>query len=116
MTNLPDPLDDASAHHYIPNASEDIAEMLRVIGVDSIDRLFETIPDDVKLNALLDIPGPWSEMERRRWFRALAARNKTGADPAPFPGAGAYAHYHPACIDQLLLRGEFLTAYTPYQP
>jgi glycine dehydrogenase subunit 1 len=116
MTNLPDPLDDASAHHYIPNASEDIAEMLRVIGVDSIDRLFETIPDDVKLNALLDIPGPWSEIETRRWFRALAARNKTGADHATFLGGGAYAHYQPACIDQLLLRGEFLTAYTPYQP
>ena len=116
MTNLPDPLKDTSAHRYIPNGSEDIAEMLRTIGVDSIDKLFETIPDNVKLDRLLDLPGPWSEIETRRWFRALAARNKSAADHATFLGAGAYSHYQPSCIDQLLLRAEFLTAYTPYQP
>ncbi|HEX8152591.1 MAG TPA: glycine dehydrogenase, partial [Thermoanaerobaculia bacterium] len=110
---LPDPL--TSHHRYIPNASEDVREMLAVVGVDSFDRLFDTIPDDVKLKALLDIPGPWSEIESRRWFRALAARNKT-VDHVSFLGGGAYAHYQPACIDQLLLRAEFLTAYTPYQP
>jgi glycine dehydrogenase subunit 1 len=111
---LPDPLQ--SQHRYIPNASEDVREMLDVIGVDSIDRLFETIPDNVKLQSLLDVPGPWSEIEIRRWFRALAARNLTAADHVSFLGGGAYAHYQPACIDQLLLRAEFLTAYTPYQP
>src|SRR5439155_10841504 len=62
---LPDPLQDQ--HRYIPNASEDVREMLGVIGVDSIDRLFETIPGDVKLDRLLDIPGPWSEIVARRW-------------------------------------------------
>src|SRR3954468_20745066 len=112
--SLPDPLTDQ--HRYISNASQDVQEMLEVIGVDSIDKLFETIPDEVKLTALLDIPGPWSEIESRRWFRELAARNKTAVDHLSFLGAGAYAHYQPACIDQLLLRGEFLTAYTPYQP
>src|SRR5438477_1226226 len=112
--SLPDPL---TAHHrYIPNASEDVREMLATIGIDSFDRLFETIPDDVKLKELLKIDGPWSEIETRRWFRALAARNKTAADHLSFLGGGAYAHYQPACIDQLLLRTEFLTAYTPYQP
>ena len=116
MTNLPDPSDSRSSHRYIPNAGEDIREMLDVVGVDSIDRLFDTIPDDVKLKELLAIPGPWSEVESRRWFRALAARNKTAADHASFLGGGAYAHYQPACIDQLLLRAEWLTAYTPYQP
>jgi glycine dehydrogenase subunit 1 len=90
--------------------------MLAVIGVDSIDRLFETIPQDVKLDRLLDVPGPWSEIESRRWFRNLAGRNRTAADHLSFLGGGAYAHYQPACIDQLLLRAEFLTAYTPYQP
>lgn len=114
MTNLPDPL--TSVHRYISNASEDVREMLAVIGVDSIDRLFETIPDEVKLTALLDIPGPWSEIESRRWFRELAAKNKSAADHVSFLGGGAYLHYQPACIDQLLLRGEFLTSYTPYQP
>jgi glycine dehydrogenase subunit 1 len=113
---LPNPTDASSSHRYIPNAGEDIREMLEVIGVDSIDRLFDTIPDEVKLSGLLDVPGPWSEIESRRWFRGLAARNVTAVDHASFLGGGAYAHYQPACIDQLLLRSEFLTSYTPYQP
>jgi glycine dehydrogenase subunit 1 len=116
MTNLPDPRQDSNAHRYIPNASEDIAEMLRTVGVDSIEKLFESIPKDVQLDRLLDLPGPWSEIDTRRWFRGLAARNVTAVDHLSFLGAGAYAHYQPACIDQLLLRAEFLTAYTPYQP
>src|SRR6266545_2653434 len=116
MSKLPNPTDSNNAHRYIPNSSEDIPEMLRVIGVDSIDRLFDTIPNDVKLNRLLDIPGPWSEVESRAWFRQLAARNKTAVDHVSFLGGGAYAHYQPACIDQMLLRAEFLTSYTPYQP
>jgi len=78
--------------------------------------LFETIPADVRLTELLDIPGPWSEIETRRWFRGLASKNKSGVDHVSFMGGGAYSHYQPACIDQLLLRAEFLTAYTPYQP
>lgn len=113
---LPDPTHPSSSHRYISNAGEDIREMLEVIGVESVDRLFDTIPDDVKLDELLDIPGPWSEIESRRWFRALANRNKTSVDHVSFLGGGAYAHDQPACIDQLLLRAEFLTAYTPYQP
>ena len=114
--NLPDPQSDTNAHRYIANGSQDIAEMLRVIGVESIDRLFDSIPKDVKLGRLLDIPGPWSEVETRRWFRALAAKNKTTVDHASFLGGGTYHQYQPAVIDQLLLRAEFLTAYTPYQP
>jgi glycine dehydrogenase subunit 1 len=111
---LPDPL--TSQHRYIPNASEDVQEMLAAVGVDSIDRLFDTIPDEVKLTELLNVPGPWSEIEARRWFRELAAKNHTAVDHISFLGGGAYTHYQPACIDQLLLRSEFLTAYTPYQP
>jgi glycine dehydrogenase subunit 1 len=90
--------------------------MLATIGVDSIDRLFDTIPSDVRLDELLDIPGPWSEVESRQWFRALASRNKTTADHVSFLGGGAYAHYQPSCVDHLIQRAEFLTAYTPYQP
>src|SRR4029079_19011243 len=113
---LPNPLDDTNTHRYIPNASADITEMLATIGVDSVERLFDTIPNDVKLDRLLDIPGPWSEIESRRWFRELAAKNKSAADHLSFLGAGAYLHYQPACIDQLLTRAEWLTSYTPYQP
>ena len=116
MSTIPDPLDPSNSHRYIANAGEDIREMLATIGVDSIDRLFESIPADVKLKGLLDIPGPWSEIESRRWFRALAARNVTPADHVSFLGGGAYSHYQPAMIDQLLTRSEFLTSYTPYQP
>jgi glycine dehydrogenase subunit 1 len=112
--SLPDPL--TSVHRYIPNAEADVREMLATIGAASFDELFATIPADVKLDRLLDIPGPWSEIESRRWFRALAAKNKSGVDHVSFLGGGAYAHYQPAVIDQLLLRAEFLTAYTPYQP
>ncbi|MEA2465027.1 MAG: glycine dehydrogenase subunit 1 [Acidobacteriota bacterium] len=116
MSNLPNPTDPSNSHRYIANAGEDIREMLAVIGVDSIDRLFDTIPADVKLDGLLDIPGPWSEIETRRWFRGLAARNVTPADYVSFLGGGAYSHYQPAMIDQVLMRSEFLTSYTPYQP
>src|SRR5712691_1615477 len=103
-------------HRYIPNAEEDVREMLAVIGVDSIDRLLDSIPANVKLDRLLEIPGPWSEIEARRWFRELATKNKSGVDHLSFLGGGAYAHSQPACVDQLLLRAEFLTSYTPYQP
>jgi glycine dehydrogenase subunit 1 len=112
--SLPDPL--TSVHRYIPNAESDVREMLATIGVSSVDDLFATIPAEVKLDALLDIPGPWSEIETRRWFRELAAKNTSGVDHISFVGGGAYAHYSPSVIDQLLLRSEFLTAYTPYQP
>src|SRR5947207_7172395 len=111
---LPDPLTDQ--HRYIPNATDDVTEMLAAVGVDSVDRLFDSLPADGKLDRLLDLPGPWSEIETRRWFRALAAKNKTAVDHVSFLGGGAYSHYQPACIDQLLTRAEFLTSYTPYQP
>src|SRR5204862_3496726 len=99
--NLPDPLQDH--HRYIPNATDDVTEMLAAVGVDSVDRLFDSIPADVKLDRLLDLPGPWSEIETRRWLRALAARNKTAVDHVSFLGAGAYPHAQPACADQPLL-------------
>jgi glycine dehydrogenase subunit 1 len=116
VSNLPNPTAPSSSHRYIPNAGEDIREMLATIGVDSIDRLFDSIPADIQLKELLDIPGPWSEVETRNWFRALASRNKTSTDHVSFLGGGAYAHYQPSCVDHLIQRAEFLTAYTPYQP
>lgn len=101
---------------FIPNSSEDIREMLKTIGKDSISELFESIPADLQLDAPLELPPPMSEIELRRWFRRVADRNLSGDKAVSFLGAGVYHHYQPACVDQLLLRGEFLTAYTPYQP
>ena len=109
-------MQDTKPMRYIPNAGEDVKGMLEVIGVDSIDRLFDSLPENVKLDHLLRIPGPWSEIEVRRELGALAARNVSMHDRSAFLGGGVYNHYQPACIDQLLLRAEFLTAYTPYQP
>lgn len=98
---------------YGPHAAEDRARMLRAIGVDSVDRLFEDIPEALRSGPLnLDPPEPELELSRR--LQALAGRNRT--DLASFLGAGAYRHWTPAAVDQLLLRGEWYTAYTPYQP
>src|SRR5258706_13799712 len=85
LMSLPDPL--LSQHRYIPNATEHVQEMLTTVGIDSVDRLFDTIPSDAKPNALLYLPGPWSEIESRRKFRALPPNNKTAADHPPSPGA-----------------------------
>jgi len=88
--------------------------MLAEIGVDSIDALFETIPAEYQLKHDLKIPRQHSESEIIDRFRAFAGNNATGY--ASFLGAGVYRHYKPVIIDSLVLRGEFLTSYTPYQP
>src|ERR1700716_3068305 len=85
---------DPTQHRYIPNADQDVKEMLAVIGVDSIDRLFDSIPNEFKLARPLEVPGPWSEIEARRWFRELAARNKSGVDHLSFLGGGGPARSH----------------------
>src|SRR4051794_33334087 len=98
---------------YGPHTADDRARMLARIGIDSVDALFEDIPADMRAAPLrLDPPEP--ELELSQWLAALAARNRT--DLASFLGAGAYRHWTPANVDQLLLRGEWYTAYTPYQP
>jgi len=87
--------------------------MLEAIGIDSVDRLFDDIPEALRADALrLDPPEPELQLSAR--LLALAARNRT--DLASFLGAGAYRHWTPAAVDQMLLRGEWYTAYTPYQP
>jgi glycine dehydrogenase subunit 1 len=88
--------------------------MLAEIGVDSIDALFETIPAEYQLKHDLKIPRQHSESEIIDRFREFAGNNAAGY--ASFLGAGVYRHYKPVIIDSLVLRGEFLTSYTPYQP
>jgi glycine dehydrogenase subunit 1 len=90
--------------------------MLQVIGVDSVDRLFDSIPENVRLKEPLDLPGPWSEVELRRWMASLGAKNVAVNSAISFLGAGCYPHYQPASVDHLIQRAEFLTSYTPYQP
>jgi len=90
--------------------------MLEVIGVPSIDALFEPVPAAVRLQRELDLPPALSEPDLTAHLGALAGQNAAPSTVASFLGAGAYRHFAPSFIDQLLLRSEFYTAYTPYQP
>jgi glycine dehydrogenase subunit 1 len=101
---------------YIPNSAEQRAEMLREIGCQSIDDLFQGIPINLRLKGPLALPAAQSEIETLNYFRELAARNTTGARMPLFLGAGAYDHFIPTIIDTLISRSEFYTSYTPYQP
>ena len=102
---------------YLPHTAQEVECMLQTVGVDRIDRLFEGIPDHLRLKRPLDLPPAKDEEALVRRLRALAAKNEGSADrQALFLGAGCHAHHIPAAVNQLLLRGEFFTAYTPYQP
>ena len=99
---------------YLPKSPSDREQMLREIGVSSIDALFAPIPREFRLQRDLAIPAQRSESEILDYFRARAAENGTGF--SLFLGAGAYNHYRPVVIDSLISRGEWFTSYTPYQP
>ncbi|MCK4872628.1 MAG: aminomethyl-transferring glycine dehydrogenase subunit GcvPA [Phycisphaerales bacterium] len=90
-------------------------EMLATIGVASVDDLFTAIPEAQRLTGLLDLPKARSELELQRDIAKLAGRNVGTDQLACFMGAGAYDHFIPTLIDHFTSRGEFLTAYTPYQ-
>jgi len=100
---------------YIPNSPEERAEMLKGVGLDSADALFDSIPADLRLRRPLETPPAVSEMELLAGFEAMAARNAAARRPS-FLGAGVYSHYSPTVVDHLISRSEFFTAYTPYQP
>jgi len=101
---------------YLPHTQAEIQEMLGTIGARSVDELFETIPEPLRLNRPLNLPPALTEIPLRNALRELSRRNAHGEEWASFLGAGNYPHYLPSSVGQLLLRGEFLTAYTPYQP
>lgn len=90
--------------------------MLQVIGVGDLQDLFQSIPDSVKLKKPLNLPAPLAELELRNHLRSISRKNAHGEDWAVFLGGGAYSHYIPSVVSSLISRGEFLTAYTPYQP
>lgn len=98
---------------WIPATEDERAEMLRTIGVDSIDALFESIPPALRMKSW-DLPPGMSEMGVRAHVAELAVRNKVNT--VSFLGGGYYDHYIPAAVDAITGRQEFYTAYTPYQP
>jgi len=101
---------------FLSLTEQDREQMLETIGVDSIDELFEQIPAGVRLGRPLELERALSEPELVAHLSELAARNVDTGREVSFLGAGIYDHYVPAVVDAVLARGEFLTAYTPYQP
>ncbi|HEX3744134.1 MAG TPA: aminomethyl-transferring glycine dehydrogenase subunit GcvPA [Bryobacteraceae bacterium] len=99
---------------YLPKSDSDRDTMLAEIGAGSIDDLFSAVPAEYRLTRDLDIPRQYAESEIVDFFRQRAAESAQGF--VSFLGAGAYSHYRPVVIDSLVSRGEWFTAYTPYQP
>ena len=99
--------------NYTPHTERDIQHMLNVIGVASTDDLFAPVPESLRLNAL-NLPPGISEMEAMAFVQSLTDRESE--TPLSFLGGGAYDHFSPSVVDAIISRGEFFTAYTPYQP
>ena len=100
--------------HYIPNTLEEQRKVLSTLGLNAIDDLFVDIPESFR-NPSLNLPGPLSELEIQKELAALASRNRPLDAGPSFLGAGSYHHFIPAVVKAMVTRGEFLTAYTPYQ-
>ena len=97
---------------FIPHTEDDLAAMLAAIGIDSIDDLFDEIPPSLRTRALEAIPPALGEMDIAR---LMQERARADGQPVCFLGAGAYEHHIPAAVWQIATRGEFYSAYTPYQ-
>lgn len=100
---------------FIPHTISERQEMLRAIGIEKLEDLFKDIPEKYRFPQL-DLPPALSEMEAMEQIQGFASGNESTQDMVCFLGAGAYNHYIPAAVDHILRRGEFYTAYTPYQP
>jgi glycine dehydrogenase subunit 1 len=100
---------------YIPHSPKERDEMLETIGIEKLEDLFQAIPAAHRYPDL-DLPPALSEMEAAAELSEISLANETTAELISFLGAGVYNHYIPAAINHILLRGEFYTAYTPYQP
>ena len=101
---------------YTAVTPDDLAVMLDAIGVGSIDELFSSIPEGLRLKRAIDLPPGQPEQAVFAELRELASRNVSADDEITFLGAGMYDHYVPSIVDMLMTRSEFLTPYTPYQP
>ena len=100
---------------YIPHTQADVEAMLKTIGVKRIEDLFGVVPGSAQFPDL-NLPDGYSQMETGWIVDELAGANIGAGAIATFLGAGAYNHYIPSVVNHILLRGEFMTAYTPYQP
>lgn len=102
---------------YLPLTDTDRCAMLDRVGVTSIDDLFVDVPAEARLDVkIAGLPDHATELGVERHMASLARKNMAAGDGPFFLGAGSYRHHIPASVDHLIQRGEFLTAYTPYQP
>jgi len=102
---------------YLPLSDSDRTAMLQAIGANSIDDLFRDVPQEARLDGPIHgLPSHASELAVERHMTALARKNMVAGEVPFFLGCGAYRHHIPASVDHIIQRGEFLTAYTPYQP
>ena len=102
--------------NYLVHRDSERDEILHAMGLESIDDLFSHIPEHIRLNRPLDLPPAYSEWALEQHIRQLASANRTTRSHLSYIGGGMYEHHIPAVVDALANRGEFLTAYTPYQP
>jgi glycine dehydrogenase subunit 1 len=100
---------------FTPHTEAEISSMLKEVGLSRLEDLFNVVPKDCRFPRL-NLPAGLSEMETRQELELLSESNESAHDLACFLGAGAYNHYSPAAVDAIIRRGEFMTAYTPYQP
>ncbi|WP_301170680.1 aminomethyl-transferring glycine dehydrogenase subunit GcvPA [Brevibacillus nitrificans] len=103
-------------YRYLPQTDQDKREMLDTLGISSVEELFSDIPEEVRFKGALQIPEALSEPELIKYFTGLSNKNVNFSTHVNFLGAGVYQHYTPSTVNHMLLRGEFFTAYTPYQP
>lgn len=103
-------------YRYLPQTDQDKREMLETLGISSVEELFADIHEEVRFKGALNIPEALSEPELVKYFTGLATKNVNFSTHVNFLGAGVYQHYTPSTVNHMLLRGEFFTAYTPYQP
>ncbi|MFD2371927.1 aminomethyl-transferring glycine dehydrogenase subunit GcvPA [Brevibacillus sp. GCM10020057] len=103
-------------YRYLPQTDQDKREMLETLGISSVEELFADIPEEVRFKGALQIPEALSEPDLVKYFTGLSNKNVNFTTHVNFLGAGVYQHYVPSTVNHMLLRGEFFTAYTPYQP
>lgn len=101
---------------YIPMTAEDKEEMFKTIGISHLESLFEDIPDEVRMTGDMSLPPALDETNMMKELNRLAGLNRHMKEYPSFLGAGVYEHYIPSVVNHMLLRSEFYTAYTPYQP
>jgi glycine dehydrogenase subunit 1 len=101
---------------YLPHTEQEIAAMLQTVGIAHLDDLFAHVPEDCRRSAPLDLPEPLTEWELNAHTDSMANRTAAAPNYKVYLGAGSYDHFIPASVGYLLGRGEFSTAYTPYQP